>query len=63
MKHTKVKNIKFEDGEWWYFGQADGRRRVNAHVKKNEKRMKHLVGLIKTMKKQTKQCPQDIKNI
>ena len=39
MKHTKVKNIKFEDGEWWYYGQADGRRRVNAHVKKNETRM------------------------
>ena len=39
MKHTKVKNIKFEDGEWWYYGQADGRRRVNAHVKKNESRM------------------------
>ena len=39
MKHTKVKNIKFEDGEWLYYGQADGRRRVNAHVKKNETRM------------------------
>lgn len=39
MKHIKVKNKKFEDGEWWYYGQADGRRRVDAHVKKNETRM------------------------
>ena len=39
MKHTRVQNIKFEDGEWWYHGQADGRRRVEAHVKKNETRM------------------------
>ena len=35
MKHTKTKNIRFEDGEWWYVGQADGRRRVNSHEKKN----------------------------
>ena len=39
MKHTRVTNKRFEDGEWWYYGQADGRRRVASHVKKNEKRM------------------------
>ena len=36
MKHT---NYKFEDGEWWYYGQADGRRRLTAHQKKNKTRM------------------------
>ena len=39
MKHTKVANKRFEDGEWWYVGQADGRRRVSSHVGKNERRM------------------------
>ena len=39
MKHTKTNNIRFEDGEWWYVGQADGRRRVDAHEKKNNTRM------------------------
>jgi len=39
MKHIKVYNKKFEDGEWWYVGQADGRRRVSSHVGKNERRM------------------------
>ena len=39
MKHTKTKNIRFEDGEWWYDGQADGRRRVASHEKKNNTRM------------------------
>ena len=39
MKHTKTKNIRFEDGEWWYVGQADGRRRVDSHEKKNKTRM------------------------
>ncbi len=39
VKHIKTKNIRFEDGEWWYVGQADGRRRVNAHEKKNNTRM------------------------
>lgn len=39
MKHTKTKNIRFEDGEWWYVGQADGRRRVASHEKKNNTRM------------------------
>lgn len=32
-------NTVFEDGEWWYYGQADGRRRVTAHNKKNKNRM------------------------
>ena len=32
-------NTVFEDGEWWYHGQADGRRRVTAHNKKNKNRM------------------------
>ena len=32
-------NTVFEDGEWWYHGQADGRRRVTAHNKKNNNRM------------------------
>jgi hypothetical protein len=36
MKHT---NYKFEDGEWWYYGQADGRRRLKSHQKKNKTRM------------------------
>ena len=36
MKHTKY---KFEDGEWWYYGQADGRRRLKSHQAKNKNRM------------------------
>ena len=33
-------NTVFEDGEWWYIGQADGRRRsLKAHKKKNYTRM------------------------
>ena len=39
MKHNKTNNISFEDGEWWYVGQADGRRRVDSHEKKNKTRM------------------------
>ena len=39
MKRTKTKNIEFQDGEWWYVGQADGRRRVASHEKKNDTRM------------------------
>ena len=39
MKHPKTNNIRFEDGEWWYVGQADGRRRVDSHEKKNKTRM------------------------
>ena len=34
-----TKNIKFEDGKWWYMGQKDGRRSVEAHEKKNKTRM------------------------
>jgi hypothetical protein len=34
------KNCTYEDGEWWYVGQADGgRRRVGSHIKKNTSRM------------------------
>jgi hypothetical protein len=34
------KNCIYEDGEWWYVGQADGgRRRVKSHNKKNTSRM------------------------
>ena len=34
------KNCIYEDGEWWYVGQADGgRRRVDSHIKKNTSRM------------------------
>lgn len=34
------KNYVFEDGEWWYTGQADGkRRRVSYIVKRNKSRM------------------------
>tara|TARA_R110000737_G_scaffold307141_1_gene314985 strand:+ start:39 stop:593 length:555 start_codon:yes stop_codon:yes gene_type:complete len=29
----------FEDGEWWYAGQSNGRRRVAGHEKKNHTRM------------------------
>ena len=33
-------NIVFEDGEWWYVGYANGNRtRVEAHNRKNSKRM------------------------
>lgn len=33
-------NVTFEDGEWWYVGQADGgRRRVTGHNLKNTSRM------------------------
>tara|TARA_R100001082_G_scaffold103949_1_gene74957 strand:+ start:4945 stop:5439 length:495 start_codon:yes stop_codon:yes gene_type:complete len=39
VKRTKTKNIEFQDGEWWYVGQADGRRRVASHEKKNDTRM------------------------
>jgi hypothetical protein len=28
-------NCVFEDGEWWYYGQANGRRRLASHNKKN----------------------------
>ena len=35
VRHIKTKNIRYEDGEWWYVGQADGRRRVKAHENKN----------------------------
>jgi len=33
-------NVVFEDGEWWYVGQADGgRRRIASHNRKNNIRM------------------------
>lgn len=33
-------NIKYEDGEWWYYGNKDGnRRRLSSHIRKNKKRM------------------------
>lgn len=35
----KGKNIVFQDGEWWYVGQANGRRRLSSHRRKNKKRM------------------------
>jgi len=38
--NSKYKNVKFEDGEWWYYGNKDGnRRRLSSHIKKNKKRM------------------------
>ena len=39
VSHIKTKDIRYEDGEWWYVGQADGRRRVKAHENKNNTRM------------------------
>ena len=34
------KNLRFEDGRWWYVGANDGARRsLEAHIKKNENRM------------------------
>ena len=33
------KNCVYEDGQWWYMGQKDGRRSVEAHNKKNTSRM------------------------
>jgi len=39
QKPTNI-NTVFEDGEWWYVGYANGgRTRVEAHNRKNEKRM------------------------
>lgn len=32
-------NTVFEDGEWWYYGDSTGRRRVTSHNKKNKNRM------------------------
>lgn len=38
--HPEVKNVVFEDGEWWYVGKADGsRNRLESHQRKNSKRM------------------------
>lgn len=39
MTNITGSNTVFQDGEWWYTGQADGRRRVTAHKKKNVTRM------------------------
>lgn len=36
---SKGKNVIFQDGEWWYVGQANGRRRLSSHRRKNKKRM------------------------
>lgn len=38
MTHT-TQNVKKIDGEWWYMGQKDGRRRLKAHRRKNNTRM------------------------
>jgi hypothetical protein len=36
----KGKNVVFQDGEWWYVGCSDGkRRRLSSHRRKNRKRM------------------------
>lgn len=32
-------NVEYIDGEWWYTGQANGRRRLSAHKRKNDTRM------------------------
>jgi hypothetical protein len=32
-------NSVFMNGEWWYTGQADGRRRIDSHRRKNYTRM------------------------
>lgn len=38
--HPEVKNVVFEDGEWWYVGNSNGNRnRLDAHQRKNSKRM------------------------
>tara|TARA_E500000305_G_scaffold20207_1_gene15274 strand:- start:3983 stop:4513 length:531 start_codon:yes stop_codon:yes gene_type:complete len=40
MGNITGNNTVFEDGKWWYIGQADGRRRsLKAHNKKNHTRM------------------------
>ena len=68
MKRTKTKNIEFQEGEWWYVGQADGRRRVASHEKKNVTRMwvdgkyvkkshpLHKPGRYKTTDRDFRQC-------
>jgi len=38
--HPEVKNIVFEDGEWWYIGNKHGgRNRLDSYQTKNSKRM------------------------
>ena len=38
--NIEYKNVRFEDNEWWYYGNKDGkRRRLSSHIKKNKKRM------------------------
>ena len=39
QKPTDVSSVAWMDGEWWYTGQADGRRRVDSHRRKNQTRM------------------------
>jgi len=40
MTDIDIKNVVFEDGEWWYVGYADGRRqRLDSYKEKNKRRM------------------------
>ena len=40
MTDIDIKNVVFEDGEWWYCGYADGRRqRLESYKEKNRRRM------------------------
>lgn len=39
QRPIKTQDVVWEEGEWWYVGQADGRRRVSAHERKNDTRM------------------------
>ena len=40
MTDIDIKNVVFEDGEWWYVGYADGRRqRLESYKEKNKRRM------------------------
>ena len=39
MQHTRVKNRRYENGEWWYIRPSGKRERIKSHVRKNDKRM------------------------
>lgn len=40
MTDIDIKNVVFEDGEWWYRGYSDGRRqRLDSYKEKNKRRM------------------------